>query len=169
MIEGCAAMKMASSAPLCQPHGPSVRWRRVAGPVQSITRAEIDRFWRRKKLEEEDRRLDDEKEAARIKAKSLKQEEYMLFEQRINGIIGEKAETDEMMEEGEIARNIEMQIGIKHWWRKSSCAYLNEPAVASIDDNKSWKKNTGYIPQKIHFRCSPPAVYQMNVTAFGIF
>ncbi|KAM3242801.1 hypothetical protein ACQJBY_055035 [Aegilops geniculata] len=169
MIKGCAAMKMASSAPLCQTHGPYVRRGRMAGPVQSITRAEIDSFWSRKKLEEEERWLDDEKEAARIKLKTLKQEEYTLFEQRINRIIDEKTEPGEMMEEGEIAENIEIQIGIKHWWRKSSCAYLNEPAVASIDDNRSWKKNTGYIPQKIHFRCSPPAVYQMNVTAFGVF
>ncbi|XBH63623.1 hypothetical protein VPH35_117557 [Triticum aestivum] len=104
-------MKMASSAPLCQPHGPCVRRGKMAGPVQSITRAEIDRFWSRKKLEEEERRLDDEKEAARIKLKTLKAKEYMLFEQRINGIIGEKTETAEMMEEGEIARNIEIQIG----------------------------------------------------------
>ncbi|XBH79360.1 hypothetical protein VPH35_105357 [Triticum aestivum] len=161
MIKGCAAMKMIK--------GPCVRRGRMAGPVQSITRAEIDRFWRRKKLEEEERRLDDEKEAARIKLKTLKAKDYMLFVQRIDGIIDEKAETSEMMEEGEIARNIEIQIGIKHWWRKSSCAYLNEPAVASVDDNSSWKANTGYIPQKIQFRCSQPALYQMNVAAFGIF
>jgi hypothetical protein len=44
----------------------------MASPVQSITRAEIDHFWRRKKLEEEEHRLADEKEAARIKVKSLK-------------------------------------------------------------------------------------------------
>uniref|UniRef100_A0A287UFS1 Uncharacterized protein n=1 Tax=Hordeum vulgare subsp. vulgare TaxID=112509 RepID=A0A287UFS1_HORVV len=125
MIKGCAAMKMASCAPLYQPHGPCVRRGRMAGPAQSITRTEIDRFWRRKKLEEDERRLDDEKEAARIKLKTLKQEEYMLFEQRINGIIDEKTETGEMMWEGEIARNIEIQIGTKHWGKNGeACAVL---------------------------------------------
>jgi hypothetical protein len=44
----------------------------AAGPVYSITRTEIDEFWRRKEVEAEERRLAAEKEAARIKAKTLK-------------------------------------------------------------------------------------------------
>jgi hypothetical protein len=44
----------------------------AAVPVYSITRTEIDEFWRRKEVEAEERRLAAEKEAARIKAKTLK-------------------------------------------------------------------------------------------------
>jgi hypothetical protein len=44
----------------------------MAGPVQSITRAEINHFWRRRKLEEEEHQLADEKEAARIRVRTLK-------------------------------------------------------------------------------------------------
>jgi hypothetical protein len=44
----------------------------MAGPVQSITRAEIDHFWKRKKLEEEEHQLAQEKEAARIRVRTLK-------------------------------------------------------------------------------------------------
>lgn len=162
-----------SLAPLYEPHGTCARQRRMAGPVQSITRAEIDRFWRRRKLEEEEHRLAKEKEAARIKVKALKQEEYMLFEQRIKGIIEGKTEkttegaiTNNSKED---ARNIQIRIGIKDWWRKSSCAYLNEPAVISMDGNNASKDTSKFIPQKIHFRCCSQALYQINVTALGIF
>lgn len=44
----------------------------AAVPVYSITRTEIDEFWRRKEMEAEERRLAAEKEAARIRAKTLK-------------------------------------------------------------------------------------------------
>jgi hypothetical protein len=44
----------------------------AAVPVYSITRAEIDEFWSRKEVEAEERRLAAEKEAARIRAKTLK-------------------------------------------------------------------------------------------------
>jgi hypothetical protein len=60
----------------------------MASPVQSITRAEIDHFWRRKKLEEEEHRLADEKEAARIKVKSLKVSTY--FPSSIKNKLGSK-------------------------------------------------------------------------------
>jgi len=43
----------------------------AAVPVYSITRTEIDEFWR-KEVEAEERRLAAEKEAARIEAKTLK-------------------------------------------------------------------------------------------------
>ncbi|XP_051193398.1 uncharacterized protein [Lolium perenne] len=160
------------SAPLYQPRGPCVRQQRMAGRVQSITRAEIDHFWRRKKLEEEEHQLADEKEAARIRVRTLKQEEYVLFEQNIKGIIegnSEKTMDGEITNNcDEDARNIQMRIGIKDWWRKSSCAYLNEPAVTSMDGNSAPKDTATYNPQKIHFRCCSQA-HQINVTAIGIF
>uniref|UniRef100_A0ACD5YXC7 Uncharacterized protein n=1 Tax=Avena sativa TaxID=4498 RepID=A0ACD5YXC7_AVESA len=159
------------SAPLYRPHGPCVLPRRMVGQVQSITRAEIDNFWRRKKLEEEEHRLAHEKAAARIKVRSLKQEEYMLFEQRIKGTVEDNFEKTM---EGEVtniseedSRNIQIRTGIKDWWRKSSCAYLNEPAATAIDDSRP-SKDTTYIPQKIHWCCSQ-ALCKINVMALGIF
>jgi hypothetical protein len=44
----------------------------MASPAYSITRKEIDGFWRRKETEEEERRFAVEKDAARTKAKTLK-------------------------------------------------------------------------------------------------
>jgi hypothetical protein len=44
----------------------------MASPAYSITRKEIDGFWRRKETEEEERRFAAEKDAARTKAKTLK-------------------------------------------------------------------------------------------------
>lgn len=42
----------------------------------------------------------------------------------------------------------ELRIGIKHWWKKSTYAYLNEPAVtASVDDNGRSRRAVTYIPQ----------------------
>ncbi|RLM75504.1 hypothetical protein C2845_PM15G17600 [Panicum miliaceum] len=61
----------------------------AAVPVYSITRAEIDEFWRRKEVEAEERRLAAEKEAARVMAKTLKMEDYALFEQMMREILKE--------------------------------------------------------------------------------
>uniref|UniRef100_A0ACD5YSM1 Uncharacterized protein n=1 Tax=Avena sativa TaxID=4498 RepID=A0ACD5YSM1_AVESA len=172
MKKTATALMSRPSAPLYQPRGPCVLPRRMAGQVQSITRAEIDNFWRRKELEEEEHRLTHEKEAARIKVKSLKQEEYMLFEQRIKWTLDdnfEKTMEGEITNNGEEdARNIQIRIGIKDWWRKSSCAYLNKPAVTSTDGSSASKDTTIYTPQNIHFRCCSQALYQINVTALGI-
>lgn len=44
----------------------------MASPAYSVTRKEIEGFWRRKETEEEERRFAAEKEAARTKAKTLK-------------------------------------------------------------------------------------------------
>lgn len=53
------------------------------------------------------------------------QEEYMIFEKRIDGIINEKKETDKMMEgeitknskqDATVTRNSEIRIGIKDWY-----------------------------------------------------
>ncbi|XP_037486738.1 uncharacterized protein LOC119365228 [Triticum dicoccoides] len=116
----------------------------------SITRKEIEGFWRRK---EEERRLAAEKEAARAKAKTLKMEDYMLFEQMIREILeegneGDKGINDNRMMVAASSRVAELRIGIKHWWKKSTYAYLNEPAVtASMDDNGRSRRAVTYIPQ----------------------
>ncbi|CAM0903373.1 unnamed protein product [Alopecurus aequalis] len=124
----------------------------MASPAYSVTRKEIEGFWRRKETEEEERRFVAEKEGARTKAKTLKVEDYMLFEQMIREILEEGNEGDKgsKMEKG-ITKNrwTEARIGIKHWWKKSTYAYLNEPAVTtSVDENGRRKHAITYVPQE---------------------
>ncbi|KAM0846282.1 hypothetical protein ACQ4PT_055771 [Festuca glaucescens] len=140
----------------------------MASPAYSITRKEIDGFWRRKETEEEERRFATEKEAARTKAKTLKVEDYMLFEQMIRDILEEGNEGDKArkMERG-IKKNrwTEARVGIKHWWKRSTYAYLNEPAVTtSMDENGRSKHATAYTPQE---RCVK--VCSLIPATFAIF
>ncbi|XP_078448234.1 big1 [Wolffia australiana] len=85
--------------------------------VTSVTRAEIESFWRRKKMEEEDHLLAALKAAARIRARNLKKEDYELFEKSLAGII-----SDREPEPGANSRT---------WWTKSKYAYLNQPPAAA--------------------------------------
>ncbi|KAF0891251.1 hypothetical protein E2562_009429, partial [Oryza meyeriana var. granulata] len=92
----------------------------MAVPVYSITKAEIEEFWRKKEIEEEEQRLTAEKEAARIKAKTLMIEDYVLFEQMIReileeGIKGERPRTErDITTDGAAAtKSTEAKIGIK--------------------------------------------------------
>ncbi|KAL5216621.1 hypothetical protein ABZP36_008022 [Zizania latifolia] len=148
----------------------------MAAPVYSITRAEIEGFWRRKEMEQEEQRLTAEKETARIKAKTLTIEDYVLFEQMIREILEEGSKGDRAWMERDITMNgaaatnsTERRIGIKHWWRKSAYAYLNEPAVTSMDENGRRKDAIKYNPQErcMKFLSSIPS--QPNTTAFAIF
>ncbi|OEL13275.1 hypothetical protein BAE44_0025707 [Dichanthelium oligosanthes] len=141
----------------------------AAVPVYSITRAEIGEFWRRKEVEAEERRLAAEKEAARIKAKTLKMEDYELFEQMIREILEEGNTGDGATIVPVAAGGTEARIiGIKHWWTRSAYAYLNAPAL-SMDENGRSKRATTYVPQErcIMFCSSTPC--QPNATAFVIF
>ncbi|XP_062186213.1 uncharacterized protein LOC133889760 isoform X2 [Phragmites australis] len=147
--------------------------------VYSITRAEIDEFWRRKEVEEEESRLAAEKAAARIKAKTLKIEDYMLFEQMIRKILNdgdratrmERGVTNNSSRMVAASSSTEARIGIKHWWKRSTYAYLNEPEPTSMDEKGRSKHATiTYVPQEFcctRFCSSTP--YQPNNTAFVIF
>ncbi|GJN02078.1 hypothetical protein PR202_ga19396 [Eleusine coracana subsp. coracana] len=135
----------------------------MAAPVYSITRAEIEEFWRRKEVEEEDQRLAAEKEAARIKAKAFKMEDYVFFEQMIREILEEG-------NKGDISRtNTEARIGIKHWWRRSTYAYLNEPALTSMDEKGRSKLALTYFPQERCTRFCSETPCQPNAATFVIF
>ncbi|RCV34931.1 hypothetical protein SEVIR_7G209600v4 [Setaria viridis] len=141
----------------------------AAVPVYSITRAEIDEFWRRKEVEEEERRLAADKEAARIKAKALKMEDYVLFEQMIREILEEGNTGGGATMGPAAAGSTEARIiGIKHWWTRSAYAYLNAPAL-SMDENGGSKHAITYIPQErcTMFFTSTPC--QPNSTACAIF
>lgn len=69
-VPSSGATKSATKS--CFPEASRSATNMAAVPVYSITRTEIDEFWRRKEVEAEERRLAAEKEAARIKAKTLK-------------------------------------------------------------------------------------------------
>ncbi|XP_039773498.1 uncharacterized protein LOC120641426 isoform X3 [Panicum virgatum] len=151
----------------------------AAVPVYSITRAEIDEFWRRKEVEAEERRLAAEKEAARIMAKTLKMEDYALFEQMMREILegntgdGATASMVPAATGGTEARII----GIKHWppssptgcrWTRSTYAYLNAPAL-SMDEMGGSKHAITHVPQErctMFFSSTPCQPYS---TAFAIF
>ncbi|CAN6235916.1 unnamed protein product [Urochloa humidicola] len=138
-------------------------------PVYSITRVEIDEFWRRKEVEAEERRLAAEKEAARIKAKMLKMEDYALFEKMIREILEEENAGDRATMVPAAADSTEARIiGIRHWWTRSAYAYLNAPAL-SMDENGGSKRAITYVPQErcTMFFSSTPC--QPNATAFAIF
>ena len=64
-------MPSSAATKSCFPEASRSATNMAAVPVYSITRTEIDEFWR-KEVEAEERRLAAEKEAARIKAKTLK-------------------------------------------------------------------------------------------------
>jgi regulator of protease activity HflC (stomatin/prohibitin superfamily) len=143
----------------------------AAVPVYSITRAEIDKFWRRTEVEAEERLLAAEKEAARIMAKALKMEDYVLFEQMMGEILKEGNTGD-----GATAAMVPAAgggteariIGIKHWWTRSTYAYLNAPAL-SMDEKGGSKHAITYVPQErctMFFSSTPCQPYS---TAFAIF
>ncbi|EES11260.1 hypothetical protein BDA96_06G194200 [Sorghum bicolor] len=141
----------------------------AAGPVYSITRTEIDEFWRRKEVEAEERRLAAEKEAARIKAKTLKIEDYVLFEQMIREILKEGSKEDGATMAPATTGGTEARIiGIKHWWTRSAYAYLNSP-TSSMDGNGRSKHVGPYVPQErcTMFFSSTPC--QANVNARAVF
>ncbi|KAL4186611.1 hypothetical protein AMTRI_Chr09g34800 [Amborella trichopoda] len=93
----------------------------------SITRAEIERFWRRKRMLEEEHLMAAMKAAARIKARTLMEEEYKHFEESLDSMIN---------------NNPKQVVGIKDWWTRSRFAYLNQPPLQYMDPPKN-----SYVPQ----------------------
>ncbi|XP_042395167.1 uncharacterized protein LOC121985649 [Zingiber officinale] len=127
--------------------------------VKSFTREEIDRYWRMRRMVEEDHLLFAEKAAARIRAKAFKEEDQRRFEELLKEMLEEKE--DEKADAGE---NKEPQIGIKDWWTKSKYAYLNQPAIKSMGMGE--KKAPG-----LHEACFYlfPPVEPACVTPFGVY
>ncbi|XP_020083799.1 uncharacterized protein LOC109707117 isoform X3 [Ananas comosus] len=124
---------------------------RKMAAVRSITREQIDSFWRRKKMDEEEHLLAAQKAAARIRAKSLREDDYHRFQALLKEIIIDgNNNSDKEGKEDDVANDKESRIGIKDWWTKSKYAYLNQPSIKSMDD-KPLKQNSTYIPQKACF------------------
>ncbi|XP_038977894.1 uncharacterized protein LOC120103845 isoform X1 [Phoenix dactylifera] len=157
---------MSSAKKACSPRSPppppprpwaTPRPRKAAAMVKSVTRDEIDMFWRRKRMEEEDHLLAAQKAAARIRAKALKDEEYKRFEESLREAM-DFEQNGEGGKEASGGDNKELRIGIKDWWTKSKYAYLNQPAIKSMGENAALKHATStYIPQKNCFCYYSPA------------
>ncbi|KAL6993386.1 hypothetical protein U1Q18_011502 [Sarracenia purpurea var. burkii] len=138
-------------------------WIRTKREV-SVTNQEIAKFWRRKRMEEEDHHLAAIKAAARIRARNLTANEYRRFEDSLEDDCGSKeskATPDFSSTKDE--NNKELRVGIKDWWTKSKYAYLNQPAIETMDAPKR-RASTTYIPNLCNYKPPlPPTV------SFGIF
>lgn len=149
VADGKKSKKIASPPP--PPPPPASRFlrsRKLATP--SLTKQEIAKYWKQKRKTEEEHFLDAIKAAARIRARNLSVEEYKLF------VYSLKAEDDDMVPKNisEINENMkEKRVGIKDWWTKSKYAYLNQPALNSME-----RQGSTYIPQLYCYKAPPPPV-----------
>ncbi|XP_074556791.1 uncharacterized protein LOC141812674 [Curcuma longa] len=129
--------------------------------VKSFTREEIDRYWRMQRMIEEDHLLFAQKAAARIRAKSLKEEDHQRFEELLKKILEKDGDEAKVAAGGGGGRNKEPRIGIKDWWTKSKYAYLNQPAITSMGERST------YSPQQTCFYLSH-AVESLCAISFGV-
>ncbi|GMH13514.1 hypothetical protein Nepgr_015355 [Nepenthes gracilis] len=117
----------------------------------SATKQEIENFWKRKRVVEEDHLLAAVKAAARIRAHNLTEDEYRQFEHSIKE---EKIKEDyDSSNIDKNDNNKEIRIGIKDWWTKSKYAYLNQPAIDATDI--AARRASLYIPYNCLYK--PPA------------
>lgn len=134
--------------------------------TESVTNREIAKFWRQKRIEEEDHLLAAIKAAARIRARNLSEENYKRFEESLKDEdedakedINATAATNDS-KEGE--RISEIRVGIKDWWTKSKYAYLNQPAIESLDAPK--RRTSTYSPSCLSYKPTP-----LYPTSLGVF
>ncbi|TKY70293.1 hypothetical protein E2542_SST06583 [Spatholobus suberectus] len=137
---------------------------------ESVTKREIAKFWRQKRIEEEDHLLAAIKAAARLRARNLTEQEYQSFELSLktdNDYDETKKETVKRIVGTDVycktvAKDKEVRVGIKDWWTKSKYAYLNQPAINSMDPPK--KQTSTYVPNCFSYQ--PKALYP---SAIGVF
>ncbi|CAI9111001.1 OLC1v1011132C1 [Oldenlandia corymbosa var. corymbosa] len=131
----------------------------------SVTVQEIAGYWRQKHKVEEDHLLAAIRAAARIRARILWENDYLQLE--------ESSKDDDDHTENDKGAKVsnqkdqnaeEIRVGIKDWWTKSKYAYLNQPAVKSMD--KPSRRASSYKPQ---FHCYKTTVPAATTTTFGIF
>ncbi|KAF5462938.1 hypothetical protein F2P56_018901 [Juglans regia] len=134
--------------------------------VVSVTNLEIARFWRQKRIEEEDHLLAAIKAAARLRARNLSEEDYKCFEESLmdadedakDNINTTAATNDSKKDE----KSNEIRVGIKDWWTKSKYAYLNQPAMESLEPPK--RRTSTYTPNCFSYKPTP-----LHATSLGVF
>ncbi|KAK1324602.1 hypothetical protein QJS10_CPA01g00336 [Acorus calamus] len=132
--------------------------------IKSVTRAEIERFWRKKRMIEEDHLSAAIKASARIRARKLTEEDYRRFLESLesDGEKGEDGDGDGDGDKDDV--KMEQRVGIKDWWTKSKYAYLNQPSVQSMDPSS--KRRSTYIPNScLHTATDPPKPF----SCLGVF
>ncbi|EEF31745.1 uncharacterized protein LOC8267702 [Ricinus communis] len=140
-------------------------WTRKDG-TESVTNQEIAKFWRKKRTEEEGHLLAAIKAAARIRARNLTEEDYRQFEDSLKD--DDDDTKDSKLDKKSNAtlnkdeENKEVRIGIKDWWTKSKYAYLNQPALETMDPPR--RRNSNYIPNCFSFK--PTALYPASLGVF---
>ncbi|KAI5319795.1 hypothetical protein L3X38_039503 [Prunus dulcis] len=161
-------MKQIEEAPASPPPPPPPLprfWAKKAAP-ESVTKREIARFWFQKRIEEEEHLLAAIKAAARIRALKLSEEDYRRFEESLdndddkaNGKDSSAAATNDSNKDG---NNDEVRVGIKDWWTKSKYAYLNQPAIESMEPPK--RRTSTYVPNCFAYKPTP-----LYPTSLGVF
>ncbi|KAF8012705.1 hypothetical protein BT93_I0766 [Corymbia citriodora subsp. variegata] len=157
------AKEAAAPPPPPPPPLPNFRdGRRVA--ETSVTNREIARFWRRKRMEEEDHLLAAIKAAARVRARKLSEDDYKRFVESLQDV-NDDAKENNAATSGEMqnptGEEKEVRVGIKDWWTKSKYAYLNQPALESMDHPR---RTSSYTPNCFSYK--PVLLYP---TSLGVF
>ncbi|RWR90678.1 Peptide methionine sulfoxide reductase MrsB [Cinnamomum micranthum f. kanehirae] len=127
---------------------------------KSVTREEIARFWRQKKMEQEDHLFAAIKAAARIRARNLTVDDYRRFEESL-----EDDKDNDQENENKSQKDLddkEIRVGIKDWWTKSKYAYLNQPDIQSMDPPKR-TTSTYYMPNLCFYKAPPSQPYSLGV------
>ncbi|GAA0149609.1 DNA metabolism protein [Lithospermum erythrorhizon] len=122
--------------------------------TDSVTRREIAKYWKLKRMVEEDHFSFAIKAAARLKARTLSENDYKLFEESLSD-----EDDDQTQKEWEnIDPNTKdlIRLGIKNWWTKSKYAYLNQPDIKFTDGPKR-RRSSSYIAQL--YVCSATGEY----------
>ncbi|XP_044470279.1 uncharacterized protein LOC123199372 [Mangifera indica] len=133
--------------------------------TESITKQEIARFWMQKRVVEEDHLLAAIKAAARIRARNISEEDYKQFVESLKDDDGNEAckknsSSIPSSKQDEIVN--EVRVGIKDWWTKSKYAYLNQPAIESMEPPR--KRTSTYIPSCFTYK--PVPVYPSSLGVF---
>ncbi|KAK9285390.1 hypothetical protein L1049_024582 [Liquidambar formosana] len=110
-------------------------------------------------MEEEDHLLAALKAAARIRARNLTEDDYKRFEEFLKDQDDKTGTTTDNKKD---ENNKELRVGKKDWWTKSKYAYLNQPAIDSMDPPK--KRTSTYIPDFCSYKPTPP-----QPTSLGVF
>ncbi|XP_039138534.1 uncharacterized protein LOC120275878 [Dioscorea cayenensis subsp. rotundata] len=136
---------------------------------KSITLHQIHEFWQRKRLEEEEHLVAAQKSAARIRARSLTEREYKMFEERLmRSTFGDEDEKEEDAD-ADADHYKDLPPVIKDWWTKSKYAYLNQPAIKYMEKNALPRRTTsGYTPQDICCYFSTKKHQQFIISSLGV-
>ncbi|XP_030523939.1 uncharacterized protein LOC115736386 [Rhodamnia argentea] len=144
---------------------PNFRARRAVAET-SVTNREIARFWRQKRIEEEDHLLAAIKAAARVRARKLSEDDYKRFVESLDDVNGNAKENNAAVAASHMMwshakEEKEVRIGIKDWWTKSKYAYLNQPALKSMDHPR---RTSSYTPNCFSYKPVP-----LYPTSLGVF